>query len=249
MPSLNRNAIYISQVLRCALRFSSILQGVFMQMYRAPAVALVLVLAACANPQPRAPSQGQLWKQESEGLAAKYKWQMDTNKALDPIRGKVAFFSPQDITFQMLTITARPSPEEKDAILEFAKIRENYVSEQRSADETYQNPFRRISEAQRQAVSAVWADLYNGAITFGESSRKRQEIEATSNAARDSLRGALAAESAATEQTSIQRLNSYLLLQQSLQQQRQAQAVALQPNQTVRLQTTCNTIGTMMYCR
>jgi hypothetical protein len=219
-------------------------------MYGAVAAALVVVLAACAPPQPRIPSQGQLWKQESEGLAAKYKWLMDTNKALNPIRDKVSLFSPQDITFQMLTITSRPRPEEKDAILELAKIREDYISEQRSADERYQNPFRRISEAQRQAVSAVWADLYNGAITFGESSRKRQEIEATSNAARESLRGVLATEAAAAEQASIQRLNSYLLLQQNLQQQqRQAQAAILQPSQTVRLQTTCTTIGTMMYCR
>jgi hypothetical protein len=212
------------------------------------AILLLLVVAGCASPE-RGQSAGQLWQQESDGIAAKFRWQMETNKALDPIRGKVALYSPRDIKFEMLANTDRPTSEERAAILVLARIREESIQEQRAVDEKYQNPFRRVSEAQRQAVSAVWADLYNGAITYGESARKRQEIDAATTAAREQLRTAMAAEAAAIEQASIQRLNNYLLLQQTLQQQRQTQIPPLQTNQTIRLQTTCYTVGNMVFCQ
>ena len=194
------------------------------------------LLSSCAVAPP-APSQGQLWQQESEGISAKYKWQMDTNRSLDSLRGKVALFSPRDIRFEMLTNTSRPNAEDRTAILDLAKIRDEYWKEQIAVDRQYTNPFARISEAQYAAVSAVWADLYNGAITFGESARKRQEIDATTSDARQRLRNALASEAIAAEQAAIQRLNSYLLLQQSLKPQ------------TIQLRTTCQTIGNTVYCQ
>ena len=202
-------------------------------------ITLCIALAACScATEPPQPSAGQLWQQESEGISAKFRWQMDTARALDPIRGKVALFSPRDIRFEMLANTGKPTVEERNAILELARIRDEYWQEQKALDQRYNNPFARVPEAQYAAVSAVWADLYNGAITFGESARKRQEIDATTNEARQRLRSSLSSEAAAAEQLSIQRLNNYLLLQQTLRQ-----------NQPVQLRTTCTAIGNTLYCQ
>jgi hypothetical protein len=213
------------------------------------ALLLIIFLLGCAAP-PAPPSAGQLWQQEASGTEVKYRWQMDTNPALAPLRGKVALFSPKDITFAMLANQDHPNAEERAAILELARIRESYHAEQRASDEKYRNPFRRISEAQSQAVSAVWADLYNRTITFGESARKRQEIDAASEESRQRLRNALASEALTVEQLALQRFNSFLLRQQILKSQQSTPTLPqIGQGTTLRLQTTCTTIGNTLFCQ
>lgn len=213
------------------------------------ALFMLAALIGCAA-QPAAQSSGQLWQQETAGIEVKYRWQIDTNAALAPLRGKVALFSPKDITFAMLTNQDRPNAEERAAILELARIREAYHGEQRMLDEKYGNPFKKISEAQWQAVSAVWADLYNHSISFGESARKRQEIDAASNESRQRLRNALASEALAIEQVALQRFNSFLLQQQQMRAQAPIPTPPLTGSTTnLRLQTTCTNIGNMIFCQ
>jgi hypothetical protein len=206
------------------------------------------VLCGCKSP-PAVPSASELWQRESSQIGASFREDVNSARSLDVIRSKIALLSPRDITFAMLADTTKPSEPERNAILEFARIRETFIQQQQLLDERYQYPYRRISMRQQQAVSAVWADLYNGQMTYGESAKRRQEIDATANEARDRMRSAMASEAAAAEQASLLRLNNYLILQQTLQQQLAAQASLPASPQTIRLQTTCNKIGTMLFCK
>jgi hypothetical protein len=217
---------------------------------KSPLHCVILLAAAlwgCAS-QPVTPSSSELWQRESAQVAVSFREDVSSTRSLDVIRTKIALLSPKDITFTMLADTTKPNEAERSAILEFAKIRETYIQQQQLLDERYQYPFRRVSTRQQQAVSAVWADLYNGQMTYGESAKRRQDIDATANEARERMRGALASEAAAAEQASLLRLNTYLVLQQSLQQQLATPNLVVQSPQIVRVQTTCNRVGTMLFC-
>ena len=208
---------------------------------------LAALLSGCAIPV-QGPTQAQLWKQESADMAKLYRERLEEKRQLDPIRDKIALASARDTTFAMLANNNRPDERERAAILEFAKIREAFVHRAQAINEQYQAPFRKIYIHQAQAGAAILADLYNSSITYGEFSKRRQEIDATANEAADRMRSAITSESQAAEQVSLQRLNTYLILQQSLQQQRSRSVPEPIAPQTIRLQTTCNKIGEMLFC-
>ncbi len=209
-------------------------------------VFFAVVMTGCVT-VPQSPDPAELWQHESAEIGTAFRSQVATNRQLGPIRTKTALMSPRDITFAMLTDTSRPTESERAAILEYAAIRETFIRRLHEVDERYQNPFRRVAERQQQAVSAVWADLYNGAITYGEAARKRQEIDVTANEARDRMKSKIAAEALAAEQAALQRLSTYLVLQQSLKQSAAVPAPPVQP-QAIRLQTTCKALSGMLFC-
>ena len=139
----------------------------------------------------------------------------------------------------MLADTSTANDEQRAAIRRFAEVWQPFRERLYGLDQQYQPLLVRVNEAERMAVSALLADLYNRSLTFGEYSKKRQEIRVTADQSRQQLQSAAAANAAATEQASVARFNSYLLTQQALRVQQQ---------QTIRLQTTCSQIGTFLYC-
>lgn len=123
---------------------------------------------------PTGPTQGELWKRESDRVKVAFEQAFDANRAIDPIRGKIARWF-KEITFEMLANNAKPAESERAAILEFAKLSEVYYARSQELDTQHNNPFGRINEAIKQADLALLADLYNGVLTYGEFAKKSQE--------------------------------------------------------------------------
>jgi len=139
----------------------------------------------------------------------------------------------------MLTDTSSATDDQRTAIREFAEVWQPFRVRLQLLDQQFQPLFARVNEAERMAVSALLADLYNRSLTFGDYAKKRQEIRMTADQARQQIRSTAAANAAAAEQAAIARFNSYLFTQQALR---------LQQQQNIRLQTTCSQVGTFLYC-
>lgn len=211
------------------------------------AVALCAVLAGCATQQ--GSNQAERFNAEAQALSEQYYRGISEDRGIDPIRNKVAVNVSQT-TFEMLANNNKPTADEREAILALVRRREPLVAQFDAIEVKYNHPFHRVFQAQRNAAAALLADLYNGAITYGELARKRQELDAQAKADMERIRTAHAAEAAAIEQASLQRMQNYLALQQTLNQQQAArvQPVIVQQPSTVRLQTTCQRIGQFTYC-
>ena len=198
-------------------------------------ISIIVILCSCETTiTSLQPNAG--WLRETELAWNAHRTAIQSNPALDPIRGKVAFVRARDITFEMLSNTAYPNEAERAAILELAKLREIAYDQYLSIDDRYQPPYGRVYQAHRQATNALWADLYRGRITFAQFSRNFQELDAAVGETLERLRNLAAAEASREEQLALQRIMAY--------------RPARQPTmiQQPRLQTTCTTVGNTMYC-
>lgn len=207
----------------------------------------VYLLHGCAS-GPAQRSAGEEWQREIDRVSASHNQTLQADRALDAIRQKAALYSVRDTTFEMLANNSLPTAEEQAAILHFARLREPYIAALQSIHDRYGNPYRHIARAQYQSTSAVWADLFNGTITYGEAARRRQQIDAIVSEARERMRSALATEANAIERANLERLSIYQREQQRLQQSAPKLVPLLPTPVPVRLQTTCTSIGNMLYC-
>jgi hypothetical protein len=123
---------------------------------------------------------------------------------------KVALIDGGKPTFAMLTNKDLPSESEKRLILEWVNDRQNCMAIQRPwLIETYPLMVG-LQDRTVNAFLAAAADLYGGAITFGEFAKARVDISANHERELDGLR---AQESAANEQAK-NRAMQYLLRRQ-----------------------------------
>ena len=198
---------------------------------------LSLALAGCAG-RPSETSQAEAYNRAAQRLSGAMDQAIDGNRAFDPIRGKVGLKGVNSITFEMLANTNKPTETERAAILEYAKLRDTHVKQARALEAQYEDPYTRINEAQSRTITALLADLYNGSLSYGEFAKKRQEIAAVSDEARERILSALAADADREEQAYLNRLNSYLLRQPTQPLQQPAP----------RLRTTCTRIGNTVFC-
>lgn len=195
-----------------------------------------LTVGGCAIPPDAFLTPQQSYVRDIGLQTESMKQALDSNRALDPIRGKIALFDPdKETTFEMLANRSKPTTKEQTAILEYAKLREAASAQRDAIDTKYHfvNPVRRINEARSQAVNELLADLYNRALTYGDFAKKRREVNAIAAEAIDRLRSELVAEERARqEQASIERLSRAVVAQQRRQP----------------LGTTCSFVGKTMYC-
>lgn len=207
-------------------------------------IVAALTVVACASALPPANPRTLYAAWESDFQRA-----VASNPLIDPIRGRVPLVKgPSEITFSMLADTSSATDDQRTAIRQFADVWQPFRERLQLLDQQFTPLFARVNEAERMAVSALLADLYNRSITFGDYAKKRQEIRVTADQARQQIRSTAAAnaavaeqaaKAAAAEQAAIARFDSYLITQQALRRQQQ---------QNIRLQTTCSQVGTFLYC-
>lgn len=137
---------------------------------------------------------------EAKRLEAAGKQTIDNSRGLDPIRGKMALFDLSETTFEMLANTAKPTEIERAAILELVKLREAHALRVKELEAKYGNPYQQIHAAAWARTRTLFADLYNGALTYGEFATKRQENAVTFDDAIERKRSSLVAEEAQGEQ-------------------------------------------------
>jgi len=152
--------------------------------YRAAAIATALLVTGCAGGLPRHPqttspsaSPPAIQVDQDPYLRSLY-----ADSRLDPIRDKVPLLlKPDSIKPSHLTNEARPTPEEKKAIVAWLQVREraqHYLTSQRG------EPSVLLTQTRNQVTRAI-AQLHRGELTYaGFAKRVRQIDEDYQTAAR-----------------------------------------------------------------
>jgi hypothetical protein len=158
------------------------------RLYRAAAIATALLVTGCAGDLPRHP---QTTSPPASPPAIKvdqdpYLRSLYADTRLDPIRDKVPLLlKPDSIKPSHLTNEARPTPEEKKAIVAWLQVRERaqqYLTSQRG------EPSVLLTQTRNQVTRAI-AQLHRGELTYaGFAKRVRQIDEDYQTAARLSSR-------------------------------------------------------------
>jgi hypothetical protein len=106
--------------------------------------------------------------------------------ALDPIRSKLGVPGPEGATFEMLTNRSRPTETERAAIAVLAKAERDCTKEELSTKRRFSPPispqFLVLEEAVSRRFQFLLADLHGGLLTYGEFTRRRQELAVELNA-------------------------------------------------------------------
>lgn len=161
---------------------------------------LAIIIAAgasgCATLQP---SQQALLDIDVKRVESVGQQTIDNSRGIDPIRGKVALFDVSETTFEMLANTAKPTDIERAAILELVKLKEAHILRVKEVGAKYDTADQQIIADGWARSRALFADLYNGALTYGEFAKKRQENAATAADAFERKRSSLVAEEARIE--------------------------------------------------
>jgi hypothetical protein len=204
-------------------------------------ILVALSLSACANPQKQAADRAAALRAQVEG----YCRQLYSDPRIDPIRSKVpvGIGLSEQIPIQMMSNNEFPSKEEAPAILVWAEQRQRCHEYQTSLF----GPPPAHLEALRRANSQLMADLYGGAITYGEYAKQlnqntslflQQDASIRAQAARDRLQA-------------IQAFQQNLYQRQQLNLERQRlqneQLRAMQPQQNPAIHCTTQYIGNQAY--
>jgi len=209
--------------------------------------------------------------EESATAAAKVRACFDdlaASDALAPIRHKVALGSVQDQTFAMLTDSTKPSADEKRAILAWGNGRDRCMVLQRNENQTQGVPVQVRATLDSVATNQqnLLAQLYLGNITYADFAAKRQAVANTANEAIAGIQAELQKQDAAAmdraRQLAAQADQNMILaigsISQTMAMQQQNNILQQQVTQqsiqnswsapTQRLHTTCNFIGSTMFC-
>jgi len=130
---------------------------------------------------------------------------------LDPIRTKLGITSDKESTFEMLIDKTKVDDTEKPALVLWAKKKEQCHREDIAHLRKFSPPnppeYATINEAGFIRFQFLIADLHNGAITYGEFSRKRRELNADTRAKMDEVRHLYAQRSAEARYRAAQLAN------------------------------------------
>ncbi len=190
---------------------------------------------------------------------------LTSSNTLDPIRGKIALDSANNQTFSMLTDSNKPILQEKQAILAWGNGRDRCFALQRTENSAQDVNLQIMAVLDAYATSQqnILAQLYMEKITYGDFSAKRKAIATTTNEALTGIQGELQKRSAEArdrarqiaaqaEQNTIAAINSISqnmqMQQQNMIQQQQINQNTMRINVPQRLQTTCNFVGSTMFC-
>lgn len=189
---------------------------------------------------------------------------VDSNM-VDPIRGKIALSSANNQEFSMLTDSSIPNPQEKQAILLWGNGRDQCFALQRSenAAKSVNPQIMAVLDSYTSSQQNILAQLYMEKITYGDFAAKRQAIATTTNEALAGIQSELQRQSGEArdrarqiavqaEQNAIAAISSInqnmLIQQQNTILQRQLNQNSMRINVPQRLQTTCNFVGSTMFC-
>lgn len=201
------------------------------------AISALALLGACAAP-PEQPDTVAQFEAEARALGDWFNAQV-ASPSLDPIRTKIALKNVRDQTFEMLANTTVPDGREKVAILEYAKIREEFLRRQDAIEAEYRPFYRQAFRVAGQATQAALADLYNGASTYGEFAKRRQQIWAQFDDVVRQIQRAIAEDDLAARRAALQALRD-------METRRQLQNLNQVPQ---RPRITCQRIGDYTFCQ
>lgn len=190
---------------------------------------------------------------------------LTSSNTLESIRGKIALGSANNQTFSMLTDSSKPTSQEKQAILAWGNGRDQCFALQRTENIAQDvNPqIMAVLDTYAASQQNILAQLYMEKITYGDFAAKRQAIATTTNEALAGIQAELQKRSAEArdrarqiaaqaEQNTIAAINSISqsmqMQQQNMMVQQQISQNAMRINVPQRLQTTCNFIGSTMFC-
>ena len=190
---------------------------------------------------------------------------LTNSSALDSIRGRIALDSANNQAFSMLTDSNKPILQEKQAILAWGNGRDRCFALQRTENSAQDvNPqIMAVLDTYATSQQNILAQLYMEKITYGDFAAKRQAIATTTNEALTGIQGELQKRSAEArdrarqiaaqaEQNTIAAINSISqnmqMQQQNMIQQQKINQNTMRINVPQRLQTTCNFVGSTMFC-
>ncbi|HZP39428.1 MAG TPA: hypothetical protein VFE48_23295 [Methylomirabilota bacterium] len=190
----------------------------------------LLLLAGCGTISSR-PDPLTQWQAEQEQVGL-YCRELFRDRALDPLRTKMAIDTPKETTFEMLTDQSKPTQSERSAIVAFAKDKQECNRAWSSAARPFPIPPQAIvlRETNAARFQFLLAELHGGGITYGEFARKRQELAADLDAKLEELAQLLAqrsveagyrAQQLANEARKAAALEEQVANQRRLQQQLQ----------------------------
>lgn len=139
---------------------------------------------------------GDKWREETSLLDTEFTLRVGGNPALAPLSGKVDFDGTKAPSFAILSNDNYPTPEEREAVRFYGELRDEYMARFREIDRKYSNPYAQIAEASRNAMAILWADLYQGRLTYGQFAQSRQRVQQATRAEYDRYQSSMAARQA-----------------------------------------------------
>src|SRR5215510_9643689 len=179
-----------------------------------------------------------------------------SDPALNPIRDKVGLYGPDHQTFAMRTNTEYASAAEKPVIALWAQKRDQCEVMNRPIWAKAPVQMAAVTNATKQVVDSMIAELYVGNITYGELANRRAKNAAEYRTTLANIQQALAVHNQQAQfqaqqlaNQAIANWNTQMQTQALQQMQRQTQTQALQPmlRQSNSINCTSNQIGSSTY--
>lgn len=185
-------------------------------------VAAVVVIAGCATPTtPPAPPNPMIACVNA----------LASDQRLVSIREKVSLSSADKQTFDMMTITSKPTDSEKQAIAVWVKARQECFDGSKSWATQYLHPALYGTGARtHSSLLVLTARLHNGELTYGEYARARAALYNEGTREWNAIAQRIEEQAAASEEADRNR------------------AMMMLRNMPWPSTTTCNMIGRQMFC-
>jgi hypothetical protein len=203
---------------------------------------IVFVLSGCAQ-FARQRQQEALQKamlDTRQGCAALF-----ADPELDPIRGKVALYSPEQQTFAMRTNTDHVTAEEKPVIALWTQKRDQCEQIAGPMLAMFPAQMLAVTKAAKQVTDSLIAELYLGYVTYGELANKRAKNAAELMTTLANIEQALLVQNQQAQfqaqqlaNQAIANWNAYMQTQAFQQMQRQ-----------MSLPVTCTSFGNITQCQ
>ena len=201
------------------------------------------VLSGCANLRAQ---QAQRALVQADADSTQYCRTLMADHRLDPIRNKVALADPREQTFAMLADDSRATGEEKPTIAVWAELLAQCKSYARSRlFPLLPSQMTAVMDAAASVAEGHKADLYRGALTYGEFAKKRSENFSQMMTALTNIQNALRVQdqNAQFQAQNLANQSRALFLQQyQFQQQQQQQYMQMHRG------ITCQTVGNTTFC-
>ncbi len=206
-------------------------------------ILALLVFGGCASLQAQSVQQA---RAQAIADQRQYCYTLMADHRLDRIRNKVALTDVREQTFAMLTDDTRATAEERPAIAAWAELTAQCLSYARSRVFPYVPPqMTPVLDAAARVTEGYKADLYRGALTYGEFAKKRGENFSQMNAALTNIEIVLRVQDQNAQfQAQTLANQSLAIFQQEYQFQQQQQQQYLQMNRGV----VCHTYGYTTFC-
>lgn len=167
-----------------------------------PLAVGVLLLAGCGSvsSRPSLEAQIEMERQRVDAYCEALWRDPAVYPLLYPIQSKIAVRRAEDTTFEMLTNRSKPTDTERAAIVVLARTKRDCAQEAVSTLRRLSPPIPAqvvvLHEVAAARFQFLLADLHGGLLTYGDFSRKRQEMNSEDRAKLQELQQLLAQRSA-----------------------------------------------------